>query len=444
MRRVLFLAQQFPPIGFATGRTVACARYLAHHGYEVTVVTGPGESTSRWAQPDPALMSRIADVDVRRVPGTMPRDRRGVRARVARWTEQPPRWVNWWVQSARETAAAVEGRFDVILANLIPYETAFAAAKLSRELGIPWVADLEDPWALDEMRVAPTALNHRIDRARMLYGLETASAVIMNCREAADSLRAEMPGLGKIVAGIPHGFTDEDFDAPAPRRSDGAFRIVHTGSLHTQLGLDHRRSARRRRLLGGTSVDVDILTRSHLYLMNGIDALRAADPRAEARVELHLAGHLTDADRRLIDGRDYVKAYGQLSHADTIALARSADMLFVPMHDMPEGRRARLVPCKTYEYLAAERPILGALPDGDARDLVSQFRRAHVVRPSDSAGMARAIYDRLTDPHRGLGEQGRAAEPLRRYERRYLTGEIAEVLDQVVGHRRLRVARVAA
>lgn len=444
MRRVLFLAQQFPPIGFATGRTVACARHLPEHGYEVVVVTGPGESASRWAQPDPALMARIADVDVHRIAGPMPADRTGRRARMARWLEQPPPWVDWWVKGARKAGAELDGPFDAILANCIPYETAFAAAKLSRELGIPWIADLEDPWALDEMRVSPTAINHRIDRARMHYGLESAYGIIMNCREAADRLRREMPDVGRVIAGIPHGFTAEDFGGPPPPRADGAFRIVHTGSLHTQLGLDHRRTARMRRLLGGTSVDVDILTRSHLHLIAAIDHLLAAEPALAGRIELHLAGHLTEADRTLIGERSYVRPYGQCSHPQTIALARSADLLFVPMHDLPEGRRAGLVPCKTYEYLATGRPILAAVPDGDARDLLSRFGRAHVVRPSDAAGIAAAIRERMRDPHRGVGEDGIGSPLLGPYERRALTRQIAGVLDEVMGSRVEPAARVAA
>ena len=443
MRRVLFLAQQFPPIGFATGRTVACARHLPEHGYEVVVVTGPGEHSSRWNQPDPALLERIADVEVERIDGPLPPDRRGMARRLARWLEQPPPWVNHWVKAARETARSLDGPFDLVLANLIPYETAFAAAKLSSDLGIPWVADLEDPWALDEMRVAPTGLNHRIDRTRMRFGLESATGIIMNCTEAARRLRTEMPELGRVVAGIPHGFTAEDFDGPAPARDDDAFRIVHTGSLHTQLGIDHRKSARMRRLLGGTSTDVDIFTRSHVNLIAAIDRLRASEPRLAGRIELHLAGHLTEADRDVIGRRPYVRTYGQRSHPDTIALARSADLLFLPMHDMPEGDRAGLVPCKTYEYLATGRPILAAVPDGDARDLLSDFRRAHVVRPADVAGIATALHQRLQDPDRGVGEDGIASDQLGPYERRRLTRRIAGVLDEVMGSR-VEPARVAA
>ncbi len=70
---------------------------------------------------------------------------------------------------------------------------------------------------------------------------------------------------------------------------------------------------------------------------------------------------------------------------------RSADLLFLPMHDLPAGRRAGLVPQKTYEYLAAGRPILAAVPDGDARDLLDASGVARLCRPADAAAMAAAV-----------------------------------------------------
>jgi len=56
-----------------------------------------------------------------------------------------------------------------------------------------------------------------------------------------------------------------------------------------------------------------------------------------------------------------------------------------------------------------------------------------VVRPTDVDGMANAIRDRMLRPDRHVDHHGRGDEPLRRYERRELTGRIAATLDVVVG-----------
>lgn len=434
MRRVLMLAHHFPPIGGVVGRNVATATYLPEFGYDPVIVTGPGHANARWAPTDTGLAARIGRMDVHRIPGPVPAPRKGTAASLARWLERPLPWVPWWVQGATEAGRRAGQGVDAIFANLIPYETAFVAATLSRELGVPWVADLEDPWALDEMRVAPSALNQRIDFGRMRRGLSSAAGIIMSCDEAAARVRRHLPELSaSVVTAIPHGFTREDYQRPAPVRDDAVFRIVHTGALHTQLGRDHVRTMPVRRLLRGTSLDLDILTRSHVYLLQAIERLAQEDPALAARIELHLVGALTPADRDVIAGNPRVRAHGQLPHAETIAMSRSADLLFVPMHDLPAGRRAGLVPCKTYEYLATGRPILAAVPDGDARDLLTRFERADVVRPADVAGMAAAIRGRMLDPERGTGRQGMGSDLLAPLERRALTGRIANVLDDVLG-----------
>ena len=65
-----------------------------------------------------------------------------------------------------------------MLASGNPYYTADAGAEVARRLGVPWVVDLEDPWAFDEMRVHPTALHHRAELRWMRRALRTVSAVI--------------------------------------------------------------------------------------------------------------------------------------------------------------------------------------------------------------------------------------------------------------------------
>jgi glycosyltransferase involved in cell wall biosynthesis len=265
----------------------------------------------------------------------------------------------------------------------------------------------------------------------MRRGLGTASGLIMSCPEAAARVRRDVPQWSdKLVTAIPHGFDAEDYVGPRPERADRAFRIVHTGSLHTELGHDHRRTRRLRRVLGGTSLDMDILTRSHVYLLEAIERVRSSHPELGERIELHLAGKLTAADREVADRYPFVHAYGQLEHSATVELARSADLLFVPMHELPEGSRATIVPCKTYEYLASGPPVLAAVSDGDARDLLTRFGRATVCRPSDVGAMAEGIVRWMESP--APGRERADAEYMRTYERRHLTGEIAAVLDAVL------------
>ena len=187
-----------------------------------------------------------------------------------------------------------------------------------------------------------------------------------------------------------------------------------------------------RRLLGGEARGLDISTRSHLVLLQAVAAALAARPELRTKLEVHLAGVISDADRALLP-EDVVHVHGYLPHAQTIALLRSADLLFLPMHDLPAGVRSRIVPGKTYEYLGAGRPVLGALPDGDARDLLVEAGNAVLCRPGDVDGMARLVLGQVERAERGEPMPAPRPDVLARYERRALTARLAEVFDAVAG-----------
>jgi glycosyltransferase involved in cell wall biosynthesis len=195
-----------------------------------------------------------------------------------------------------------------------------------------------------------------------------------------------------------------------------------------------------RRVLGGTLGPIDFLTRSHVYLLQAVERLLREDPSLRARLRVVFAGAASDADTAQAN-LDVVEWLGYLSHVETVELMRAAGLLFLPMQDLPVGTRARIVPGKTYEYLAARRPILAAVPDGDARDLVAQAESSLVCRPADVDCLARSIREELTRHERG---ELRAPAPdavLQRYERRALTAELAELLDEVTASAAARSSR---
>lgn len=438
MARILLLARQFPPIGGAgVQRSIGHAALLGDHGHEVTVVTGPAQYRDRFNPRDDGLLAGVPEgVAVHRVAGPEPAGRGPRRERIDRLLQAPAPWTTWWVREVAVLAERV-GRqtgAELVLTSCNPYETATAGQAVARALGVPWVADLEDPWALDEMRVHPTAVHRARDRRRMRRALAGAAAVLFCDGEAALRARRAFPELaGRPVVSIPIGFDAADFAAPVPAPAPDVLRIVHTGTIHTELGERHRRTRRARRLLGGSGVDVDILPRSPVFLLEAVDRVLAEQPQLTGRIEVHLIGELTAGDRAILAGRPYVRDRGPMPHARTVAEMREAGLLFLPMHDVSEGSRVALTPYKTFEYLAAARPILAALPDGDARDLLGAVRQAALVRPGDVTGMAGVIARAAAgDPPGGGHLDGPDAEPVARLERRRSEAAVAALLEDVL------------
>jgi hypothetical protein len=428
MKRVLVLAYHFPPGGGpGVQRAVKFIRYLPEFGFEPVVVTGPAEEERSFAPGDTSLASELPpDLETYRVAPPEPREADGWHGRAERWLRLRSAWSRWWIEGATAVGRRVP-KIDVVLATMSPFQSAEVAASLSQALGAPWVADLRDPWALDEMHVYGSALHRRLDLRAMRRSLRASAGIVMNTPEAAASLGSEFPELASRTIVLPNGYDASDFATPTPPRDDDAFRIVHAGYLHTGLGEDHRRKRGLRARLGGALGDVDILPRSHVYLLAAVEQLLTARPELRSLLEVHLVGQLTESDRRAISS-DVVHTHGYLAHSECLDVVRTADLLFLPMHDVGDDYRARIVPGKTYEYLASGRPILAAVPDGDARDLLASSPLTALARPTDVEAMARSIGAEI-DRFRREGRTPSTNRELDRFERRALTERLAALLS---------------
>lgn len=435
--KLLFHSYHFPPIGGSGAqRPLHMVRGLVERGYPIVVVTGGGATEDRWAPEDRTLEAGLPPgLDVRRLGAdSEPSGSSRWRGRAERWIWLEPRWSSWWIERSVELGIQASAGVDLIYVWMQPYASAEAGAALSRRLNKPWVADLGDPWALDEMMVYPTGVHRRRDLARMGSLLGTASAIVMSTPEAVRRLVAAFPRFSdRRIVSIPNGFAAEDFVGARRERRDDVFRIVHTGYLHTELGLQQHRAQPLRRAFGGSVRGLDILTRSHVFLVEAVNDLLATDASLAGRLELHFAGVMTETDRRIAQTCSATRLHGYVTHAESIDLMRSADLLFLPMQNLPPRVRATIVPGKTYEYLASGTPILGAVPEGDARDILERAGNSIVVRPDDVAGMSAAIRSELDRFH--AGDPPRSSDPalVGRFEYGRLAADLAALFDAVRG-----------
>ena len=429
-RRVLFLSYYFPPHGGAgVQRSVKFVKYLPDMGYEAIVVTGGAEAQLAWAPADPALDKELpAGTEIVRIEGPEPPPSGAWRGRAQRTMRLPSSFSRWLEAGLTRTGATVAERVDLIYASMSPWETGDAAQRLSRRFGIPWVADLRDPWALDDWAVYPTGLHRRLELSRMRRLLGSAAAIIMNTPGAAVALRRSAPELSGRVHVIPNGYDAVDFAGPRPVKNPGIFRVVFCGYAHASFGRTFRRSRRLRTLLGGAVRGLDPISRYHLFLVDAVGEVLVRRRHLVSALEVHLAG-VGSVDG--IGELACVVAHGYVPHTEAIDLVRSADLLFLPLHDLAPDVRGRTVPAKSYEYLASGRPILAAVPEGDTRNLLSGAACVTCCSPKDVGAIARALEDAVESwQRRGTPLVDRSAL-IAPYERRALTAKLARVFDDV-------------
>ncbi|HYZ18478.1 MAG TPA: glycosyltransferase, partial [Gaiellaceae bacterium] len=241
-----------------------------------------------------------------------------------------------------------------------PASINFVGAAVKQATGVPWVADLRDSIAANPDRNVERLAVRAKERAQALVAklvaryADAVSAV-------SETISGEMRELGATaVRTIPNGCDFDDFEGLEYRRGD-RFRITHTGSFFGKR--DPRPFLRALAEAEGDAV------------ARFVGGLRSSD--REFAEELGLGDRLEELD--------YVPRRRSLE------LQRDSEALLLLLPDA--GGRGRTVPSgKIFEYLAAERPILAAVPpDGVAADLVRRAGAGVVVPPDDVRALREAI-----------------------------------------------------
>ena len=197
---------------------------------------------------------------------------------------------------------------------------------------------------------------------------------------------------------------------------------------------------------GGILPDKGRLTLAHVGLFNGwrnADGLMAAVRRLigagripEERIELLFVGPTLGLSDPWLEERGVLRLVEPVPHGEAVDTMRAADVLLllnVERHNILG---------KTFEYLAARRPILALMPAGATADVVTTAGAGEVLRPDDVDAIARAVsasYDRWEE---GRLESTAKAPVVESYSRRATTGELAALFGELVERARGRPTAV--
>jgi glycosyltransferase involved in cell wall biosynthesis len=420
-RRVLLACYHFPPVAsVGSVRVGALAKYLPRHGWDVTVVT-PARPER---EPGPYEIVETEDADrarsAKRLLGL--RGDLALKDQVGAHLGSPSfaaRWRSHAIEAAKAIVAFPDAHrgfarlaaraaksaarrvpLDAVLTSSPPVSAHLAGARIGRDLGLPWIADLRDLWTDDHNSTAPgwrRLLERRLERRT----LGRASALVTVSAPLAETLGAAYPELP--IHTILNGF-DPELARPAGRLSR-EFTICHTGTFY---------QGRR-----DPTPLLDALV--SLFARGRIDR-RAVRVRLLSRAEPWLAREV--ASRGLAD---VVSLEPWVAWRDALDAQREAQVLLLLHWGGPAERG--VYTGKVFEYLAARRPILmvgGG--DGVLSDLLAQTRAGVHVRdaPSLEHQLAQAW-----DEFRSTGEVRYHGDPSRieRYSHDRMAREFARALE---------------
>jgi Glycosyl transferase 4-like domain len=442
IKRVLFVAYAFPPVGgVSVQRVTKFVKYLPEFGWTSSVLTVANPSVPLFDEtllkeiPADTLISRARTLE----PGyglkaavakseATPDERLGARIissarNAARKTfnlmMQPDSQILWRPHALREGLKLLrEVHHDVIVATGPPFSSLLLGLTLSKRSGVPLAVDFRDEWAI----MTYWENKHFGQIGSLVQGrmqarvLKAADLVLATTPSTADTLRTQVgAALGHAkVHHIYNGFDATDYP---PSLGVGARTAYGAGKNRFRMSF------------AGTLWNVTPIS----PVVEGIIALSRSAPELAEKLELVIAGRRTSQQEAELDrlSSTPVKLVRLpfLAHKDAIRLMCQSDALLLINADMPNTER--IINAKSFEYMAARRPIFLVAPHGDLWRLVASLPGTLMARPGDVTEIAANLQNAIKRWQQGTLYDA-ADWDLSMFERRSLAGRLAGLLDNLV------------
>ncbi len=415
MKKVLIIANQFPPMGGSgVQRSVKFVKHLRSFGYEPVVFT---REVGNMPLKDETLLKDIPDgVKIYRTkPYELP-ELKGILRLFGKALGKLiiPDTAYFWYKSSRRRALEVidkEG-IDIVYTTSAPYSDHLLGLYIKKKRKkIGWTADFRDEWTNN-----PYILDNPYDpiRTRIEKNMEhkvvtRADMLITNTPVMRENFIRNNSLSGDNFVFIPNGYDAEDFagyDSSAKPHND-RLTMVYTGALY-----------------GRRKPDTFFQALKELKEEGSIDG---------SKILVRLIGNYhKDKLQAQIDSyglKESFEIVGYVPHDVCIEHQMNADVL-VLIEGSGRGADA-FYTGKIFEYMNTGRPVLAILPKGCAADLVKESKIG-ITADTDSVeqikGIIKEYYDKWCEgaldfkPDRGVIEG---------FERKKLTQRLAEVFDRL-------------
>jgi glycosyltransferase involved in cell wall biosynthesis len=375
--RLLLVTLYFPPAGGAgVQRPLKFASHLPALGIE-THVLAPDDP--KWVHVDTELQlptqawvhrARYVGPSGRRIADEL-HGRSGVdlalrrASTLGRRVLVPDENVTWNATAIPKAISIVRSEgIDAVLTTSPPGSVHLIGAAVKAATGVKWVADLRDSLVLHPHRAAEgvAAVAKQKTRAAVARLVAAKADAIVT---AAESISVETRGLeprGRVVT-IANGCDFDDFAGLEYARGE-RFRLTHTGSFFGK-----RDPKPFLQALAGSGLD---------------------------DVTVRFVGDFRPGDREFMESlglADRVELVDYVPRRRSLSLQRDSDALLLLIPDAG-GLGRGVLSGKVFEYLAAERPILAAVPpDGAAATLIRDTGAGVVAAPDDVAALRDALVD---------------------------------------------------
>ena len=437
MKRVLIISYYWPPTGGSgVQRWVKFAKYLPSEGWQPVIYTPENPEQLAVDESLAAEVPEAAEVVKTRIiepyelykkllrrsghskeaveVNPVNAQNKSLLQKAAMWVRgnlfrPDPRclWIGPSVRFLKKYLS--EHPVDLIVSTGPPQSMHMIGLRLSRETGLPWIADFRDPWTkiFYFKHLSMTPATERWHKKMEKKVLDEASAVVAVSPLVQQEFQAMTDTPVELIT---NGFDECDFSSePCTEAYGGAsqeFTITHTGLFAAD---------------GNPTVLWDVLAeKCH------------ADEAFRKLLRIKLIGKTDDQILKALKDRGLESSLinmGYQTHSVAVDQQRQASVLILPLRKEPEYRA--VLPGKLFEYLASQRPILGiGQPDGAMAMIVNETGTGTVIDWNDKEGISQYIEQCWKRHLEGrLSSDG---ADLSRFTRRSLTRRMAGLFDKII------------
>ncbi len=393
MRKVLFIAYQFPPCKEVGGsiRSEKFVDFLELFGWYPLIVALDSECVVKRTE-SVSSITRLRSL----LPFSKP------------YELAPYGWaLNVW-RKYRDRKD-----FDVIYISCPPFPQIIAGVFIKKKSGAPLVLDLRDAWSLDPYqegsRLKKFVYKYVFPKVES-WAFFNADKIIMNTPSMLSAYKELYPKLVSRLVLVPNGYDESDFvgvSCAEDGQKEACMELLYCGRFG----------------VGG---------RDPTLILEAIKLLEGT-----LKIKLIIYGEQPDGvleNIKSLELESTVILKGQLEHSEIIKRMSETDVLLAYQENSSEGVQA--VSGKTYEYLRSRKPILSIAPQGDNQDLIQQYAaRYEIVTAYEVNVVVRAIKSLYVDWLDGklLNNRVENIDYSSKYERKELTKQLSKVLNDVVG-----------
>jgi len=420
-RSSLFVSFFFPPLGGAgVFRPLKFCKYLPEWGWDTVVVCA--EDKARDAYDESLLRDIPLETSVYRVKSDLARHRQ-----ISNWLAcQPLLWrlatplrglvafpddkISWAYSTYEQCLKVIRSQsVDVIYTTSYPFSAHLVGLWLKRSTGLPWVADIRDPWSDGPLHMAglPKWVIARHRRLERKVATE-ANHVVLVHPLATQSFRERYQDIQDKISCIPNGYDPDDFQRKAsPVCARQRITIVHLGTFYGP----YNPAPLKRALTLAERKCPDLLKQVKIVFVGGTPVPFDDLPGLEVEI----------SDR--------------VSHHEALQRLQDADIA-LNVYERAVGKHN--ISGKLYEYLACGRPILAIVPeDGTTAEIVRTCRAGFIADPDKPEDILAALKQ-CVEVVKGQHPFVPRDEEVQKFSRLRLAGNLSEIFSLICGNRAQR------